>query len=80
MLSNPLVLMLFLLAGCLKKPHMETRFSRAVFLSNPPMLMLLTASENPDFYWPLVLAALKNASANRSRTATIEFLCTSIVG
>jgi hypothetical protein len=31
-----------------------------------------------DFYWPLVLAALKNASANSSRTATIELLCTSV--
>jgi hypothetical protein len=32
-----------------------------------------------DFYWPLELAALKNASANSSRTATIELLCTSDV-
>jgi hypothetical protein len=30
-----------------------------------------------DFYWPLALAALKNVSANSSRTATIELLCTS---
>jgi hypothetical protein len=33
--------------------------------------------EKADFYWPLALAALKNASANSSRTATIELLCTS---
>jgi hypothetical protein len=32
---------------------------------------------NGDFHWPLVLAALKNASANSSRTVTIEPLCTS---
>ena len=32
--------------------------------------------KNADFYWPLALAALKNASANSSRTATIELLCT----
>jgi hypothetical protein len=31
-----------------------------------------------DFYWPLTLAALKNASGNSSRTATIELLCTSV--
>jgi hypothetical protein len=30
-----------------------------------------------DFYWPLALAALKNDSANSSRTVTIELLCTS---
>jgi hypothetical protein len=35
------------------------------------------ASENVDFYLPQALAALKNASANSSRTATIELLCTS---
>jgi hypothetical protein len=33
-----------------------------------------------DFYWPLALAALKNASANSSRTDTIELLCTSVIG
>jgi hypothetical protein len=33
--------------------------------------------KNADFYWPLALAALKNASANSSRTAAIELLCTS---
>jgi hypothetical protein len=37
----------------------------------------ITASGNGDFHWPLALAALKNASANSSRTATIEPLCTS---
>jgi hypothetical protein len=36
-----------------------------------------TASEKVDFYWPLALAALKNASANSSRITTIELLCTS---
>jgi hypothetical protein len=38
----------------------------------------ITASENIDFYWPLALAALKNTSANRFRTATIDLLCTSV--
>jgi hypothetical protein len=38
----------------------------------------ITASGNGDFHWPLALAALKNASANISRTATIEPLCTSV--
>jgi hypothetical protein len=37
----------------------------------------ITASGNGDFHWPLALAAVKNASANSSRTATIEPLCTS---
>jgi hypothetical protein len=37
----------------------------------------IPASENRDFHWPLALAALKRASANVSRTATIEALCTS---
>jgi hypothetical protein len=58
-------------------------FPQAVFLSNPSVLMLFTlavkktASEKADLYWPLALAALKNTSANSSRTATIELLCTS---
>jgi hypothetical protein len=37
----------------------------------------ITASGNDDFHWPLVLAALKNVSANVSRTTTIEPLYTS---
>jgi hypothetical protein len=46
------------------------------------MLFTLAVSNQPsvkkvDFYWPLALVALKNASANSSRTATIELLCTS---
>jgi heme A synthase len=36
-----------------------------------------TASGNGDFHWPLALAALKSASENASRTATIEAVCTS---
>jgi hypothetical protein len=36
-----------------------------------------TAIKNTNFYWPLALVALKNASANSFRTATIEFLSTS---
>jgi hypothetical protein len=35
------------------------------------------SAKKVDFYWPLALAALKNASANSYRTATIELLCTS---
>jgi hypothetical protein len=30
-----------------------------------------------NFYWSLALAALKNVSANSSKTATIELMCTS---
>jgi hypothetical protein len=46
------------------------------------MLFTLVVGNQPlvkkaEFYWPLALAALKNASANSSRTATIELLCTS---
>jgi hypothetical protein len=37
----------------------------------------ITTSENDDFHWPLALAALKSASENVSRTATIEAVCTS---
>jgi hypothetical protein len=37
----------------------------------------ITASGNDDFHWPLALAALKSASENVSRTATIEAVCTS---
>jgi hypothetical protein len=59
---------------------MKILFPQAVFLSNPPVLMLFLASEKVDFYWPLALAALKNASANSSNTATIELLCTSGTG
>ena len=70
--------------GLLKKTASETTFSLAVFLSNPPVQNVIstsgcktTASEKADFYRSLALAALKNASANSSRTATIELLCTS---
>jgi hypothetical protein len=47
------------------------------------MIFTLAVGKQPpvkkaDFYWPLALAALKNASANSSRTATIELLCTSV--
>jgi hypothetical protein len=31
-----------------------------------------TDSENADFYWSLVLAALKNTRTNSSKTVTIE--------
>jgi hypothetical protein len=46
------------------------------------MLFTLAVGNQPlvkktDFCWPLALAALKNASANSSRTATIELLYTS---
>ena len=37
----------------------------------------ITARGNDDFHWPLALAALKSASENVSRTATIEAVCTS---
>jgi hypothetical protein len=45
------------------------------------MLFTLAVGKQPhvkkaDFYWPLTLAALKNASTNSYRTATIELLCT----
>jgi hypothetical protein len=48
------------------------------------MLFTLAVGNQPpvkkaDFYWPLELAALKNASANSSMTATIELLCTSVL-
>jgi hypothetical protein len=38
----------------------------------------ITASGNDDFHWPLALAALKSASENVFRTATIEAVCTSV--
>jgi hypothetical protein len=46
------------------------------------MIFTLAVGKQPpvkkaDFYWPLTLVALKNTSANSSRTATIELLCTS---
>jgi hypothetical protein len=46
------------------------------------MLFTLAVGKQPpvkkvDFYWPIALAALENASANSSRTANIELLCTS---
>jgi hypothetical protein len=46
------------------------------------MIFTLAVGKQPpvkkvDFYWPLALAALKNASANSSRTATIELPYTS---
>jgi hypothetical protein len=47
------------------------------------MLFTLAVGKQPpvkkaDFYWPL-LATLENASANISRTATIELMCTSVI-
>jgi hypothetical protein len=54
-------------------------------LKKPPVLMIFTLAvgkqppvKKTDFYWPLALAALENASANSSRTATIELMCTSV--
>jgi hypothetical protein len=55
--------------GQLKKPSVIMLFTLAVG-NQPPM-------KKANFYWPLALAVLKNASANSSRTATIELLCTS---
>jgi hypothetical protein len=55
--------------GGQRKPLVIMLFTLAVG-NQPPM-------KKADFYWPLALAALKNASANSSRTATIELLCTS---
>jgi hypothetical protein len=82
--SSPLVLMLFPLAGCLRKLPVKIMFPQAIFLSRQPVLMLfsLAVAKQPpvkkvDFYWPLALAALKNASTNSSRTATIKLLYTS---
>jgi hypothetical protein len=40
----------------------------------------ITASGNDDFHWSLALTALKSASKNVSRTATIEVVCTSAIG
>jgi hypothetical protein len=47
------------------------------------MLFTLAVDNQPpvkkaNFYWPVALAALENASANSSRTTTIELLCTSV--
>jgi hypothetical protein len=71
------------LAAKLKKPPVKsistdgflnkTASGNAIFTGSSR----ITASENDDFHWPLALAALKNASANSSRTATIEPLRTS---
>jgi hypothetical protein len=47
------------------------RFSLTV-LNYPPV-------KKYDFYWPLVLVILKNASINRLRTVTIELLYTSVI-
>jgi hypothetical protein len=46
------------------------------------MLFTLAVGKQPpvkkvDYYWPLALATLENASANSFKTATIELLCTS---
>jgi hypothetical protein len=65
-------------AAKLKKPPTggflnKTASGNAIFTGGSR----ITASGNGDFHWPLALAALKNASANVSRTATIEALCTS---
>jgi hypothetical protein len=61
--------MIFTLAGYSRKPPVLMIFTLAVG-KQPPV-------KKDDFYWPLAFAALKNASANSSRTATIELLCTS---
>jgi hypothetical protein len=54
-------------SGFITSTASGNRFSLAFLLRKPPR----------HFHWPLALAALKNASANSSRTATIEPLCTS---
>jgi hypothetical protein len=68
----------------LKKTASENLVSTGGFLKQPTSANVIssggcktTASEKANFYWPLALAALKNASANSSRTVTIELLCTS---
>jgi hypothetical protein len=68
----------------LKKTASENLVSTGGFLKQPASANVIstggyktTASEKAYFYWPLALAALKNASANSSRTTTIELLCTS---
>jgi hypothetical protein len=67
----------------LKKTASKNLVSTGGFLKQPASANVIstsgcktTASEKADFYWPLALAALKNASANSSRTATIELLST----
>jgi hypothetical protein len=71
--------------GLLKKIASDNHVSTCGFLSKPPVLMLFTLAvgkqppvKKVDLYWPLALAALKNVSANSSRTATIELRCTGV--
>jgi hypothetical protein len=49
-LSSPLVLILFLLAVCFRKPPVKILFPQAVFLSRLPVLMLfaLTVAKQPS--------------------------------
>jgi hypothetical protein len=68
----------------LKKTASENLVSIGDFLKQPASANVIStsgcktiASEKTDSYWPLALATLKNASANSSRTATLELLCSS---
>jgi hypothetical protein len=38
----------------------------------------LPACKNDDFYWPLALAVMKNATKNRFTIANIKLFCTSV--
>jgi hypothetical protein len=51
-----------------------------IFLSESPVEIHFTACGNlcSYFYWPPAQAVGKNASRNRSSTAGVEVLCTSV--
>ena len=83
-LKQPAIANVISTCGLLKKTANENLVSTHGFLKQPASVNVIstsgcktTASEKADFYWPLVLVALKNISANSSRTASIELLCTS---
>jgi hypothetical protein len=64
--------------GCFKKTTSANVVFTSGFLKQPASVNVVstcgyktTASEKTDFYWPLSLATLKNATANSFRIATM---------